>query len=979
MPTTITWAPKNNSNSWNTTTNWSLGRLPESTDNVVVAGSPVIAGSGYADNLEINSGTVSVGGSVANQQSSLIVDGSITNKGQISINPGATKYSSTLEFDLPGMLAQSILSGGGTILLSDSPLNFIESGPNGVKLVNEDNTIKGAGQFGNGGPIKLDNQAQGLIEATQPTNQLTISMSQTATNEGTIEALASSKGLTIYRTTIDSSGGGTVSAAGSNVYLSGATLIGGTMDTSGNGVFQTVGSGNVINAVDNTGTIDVPDATSLTLKGVITNNGNINVQAGDDQTYLNVDATGATLNGPGFVTLSDSSHNVIFGSGNPSTLNNVANLISGAGTIGGNGLVVNNAGVITATGVNNPLVIATGGVFTNNGILSATGPAGLQIQNTTVNGALGGQIIANAPNAVVELIAAHLTGGTLSTTGLGAAIEAIGQNSILDGTLTNVTNNGTVQVGAGATLQVWGTIKNTGNFAINGASLGEADLTAGLVGATLTGGGTVTLSASSNSSISGEGSSDFTNQNNTISGAGSITDMTLTNGGTIDATSASTALQIHTTNAVTNNGILEANAGTLDVLDAVTGSGTALITRGGTMSFSAAFGENVAFQGPGNLVLSAAYAGTISGLAVGDSVDLADLSYKSNYIPVWSSSGTLSIEDSSNGDVVVASLKLSGGYVSGDFSLSNDNGETLIKVVSPAVSSDFNGDGTSDILYRNNGNGDTGFYQINNGANLGWSDVGASSTAYNIVGTGDFYGNGSTDILYRDNATGHTGFYQINNGANLGWHDIGASSTAYSVVGVGDFTGSGTDDILYRNDTTGDTGFYQMVNGINVGWHDVGASSTAYSVVGVGDFLGTGTDDILYRNITSGDTGFYAISNGVNTGWHDIGASSTAYSVVGVGDFMGTGTDDILYRSNATGDTGFYAISNGVNTGWHDIGASSTAYSVVGVGDYLGNGSSDILYRNNTTGDTGFYAIVNGVNTGWHDVGVSPSAYHVVS
>jgi hypothetical protein len=292
---------------------------------------------------------------------------------------------------------------------------------------------------------------------------------------------------------------------------------------------------------------------------------------------------------------------------------------------------------------------------------------------------------------------------------------------------------------------------------------------------------------------------------------------------------------------------------------------------------------------------------------------------------------------------------------------------------------DFSQSGTSDVLYRNDSTGDTGVYAISNGVNTGWHDVGASSTAYVIVGTGDFYGNGTEGILYRDNSTGDTGFYSITNAANTGWQDVGASSTAYVVVGVGDFYGNGTDDILYRDSATGDTGFYAMVNGVNTGWHDVGASSTAYSVVGVGDFNGDGTSDILYRDNSTGDTGFYEIVHGVNTGWHDIGASSSAYSVVGVGDFLGNGTADILYRDNLTGDTGFYAISNGVNTGWHDIGASSTAYSVVGTGDYLGTGTSDVMFRDNTTGDTGFYAITNGVNTGWHDIGASSTAYHVVS
>ncbi len=172
----------------------------------------------------------------------------------------------------------------------------------------------------------------------------------------------------------------------------------------------------------------------------------------------------------------------------------------------------------------------------------------------------------------------------------------------------------------------------------------------------------------------------------------------------------------------------------------------------------------------------------------------------------------------------------------------------------------------------------------------------------------DFKGSGNSDVLFRAGTTGDTGFYRIANSANAGWVDIGASSTAYSVAGTGgDFNGDGVSDVLFRNNANGDTGFYAIVNGANTGWHDVGASSTAYSVMGTGDFNNDGTSDILYRNNSTGDTGFYAIVGGVNTGWYDVGASSTAYAIVGVGDFNNDGTSDILYRNGSNGDTGFYA------------------------------------------------------------------------
>src|SRR3546814_19963244 len=67
--------------------------------------------------------------------------------------------------------------------------------------------------------------------------------------------------------------------------------------------------------------------------------------------------------------------------------------------------------------------------------------------------------------------------------------------------------------------------------------------------------------------------------------------------------------------------------------------------------------------------------------------------------------------------------------------------------------SDFNGDGLSDILWRNR----------SSGANVIWrsgssTDVQAASTvnnfAWNVVGSGDFDGDSKADILSRNGSTG---------------------------------------------------------------------------------------------------------------------------------------------------------------------------------------------------------------------------------
>jgi hypothetical protein len=97
---------------------------------------------------------------------------------------------------------------------------------------------------------------------------------------------------------------------------------------------------------------------------------------------------------------------------------------------------------------------------------------------------------------------------------------------------------------------------------------------------------------------------------------------------------------------------------------------------------------------------------------------------------------------------------------------------------------------------------------------------------------GDFFGNGTDDILYRNNSSGDTWFEAMSNGAFAGWYQVGGSNTNYSVVGVGDFFGNGADDILFRDNSTGDTWVESISNGVFNGWQQVGGSDPSYSVTG---------------------------------------------------------------------------------------------------------------------------------------------------
>ena len=59
--------------------------------------------------------------------------------------------------------------------------------------------------------------------------------------------------------------------------------------------------------------------------------------------------------------------------------------------------------------------------------------------------------------------------------------------------------------------------------------------------------------------------------------------------------------------------------------------------------------------------------------------------------------------------------------------------------------------------------------------------LGAVVPAYNVAGVGDYSGDRTADVLWRNNTNGDIGYYQVSGGSHT-WHDLGLSGTAYQVA-----------------------------------------------------------------------------------------------------------------------------------------------------------------------------------------------------
>lgn len=320
----------------------------------------------------------------------------------------------------------------------------------------------------------------------------------------------------------------------------------------------------------NAGAIKIGDGVTFKLSGTLANNGAVNINGATKTTYLIIATGGATLTGGGTLALTASARNQVFGATAATTLTNVDNTISGGGLLGDGKLtLINQAkGVINANTTQVLVVDTVGETLVNGGLIESTGAGGLYLRSTTVDQSSGGVLSVTAGQ--IQLQGAHIIGGFLKSTASTAIHTGSGAN-ILDGGSGSIANQGRLIINNSTSLTLQNSILNTGQLILTGSS-GSTTLSIAATGATLMGGGLVTLSNSGFNRIAGAVSTAIlTNVDNTISGGGQLGGaiLTLVNGakGVINATTA-TALTLNTKGAaVTNSGLIEATgAGGLSIV-----------------------------------------------------------------------------------------------------------------------------------------------------------------------------------------------------------------------------------------------------------------------------------------------------------------------------------------------------------------------------------------------------------------------------
>lgn len=279
---------------------------------------------------------------------------------------------------------------------------------------------------------------------------------------------------------------------------------------------------------------------------------------------------------------------------------------------------------------------------------------------------------------------------------------------------------------------------------------------------------------------------------------------------------------------------------------------------------------------------------------------------------------------------------------------------------------DFNGDGKSEIYWRNSSTGANAIWVLDGATAVSTATVHVEpDQAWKVMGFGDFNADGRSDVFWRNSTTGQNFIHMMNGNTAIGGSfSRPEADMTWNPVAFGDFDGDGDGDIYWRNSITGSCVIWYMQNYLPVIIRFVHTEPSAtWVIIGAADFNGDGISDILWRNSTSGFIYMHIMSstgvNGPASG--GVGTvSDLNWKIAAIDDFNGDGKADIYWRNQTTGANYLWAL-NGLNLvlGQGLNVEPDLNWKIAATGDFNGDGRADVFWRHAGNGSN-YVHLMNG-------------------
>ncbi|MGY1410412.1 FG-GAP-like repeat-containing protein [Luteimonas sp. A611] len=248
--------------------------------------------------------------------------------------------------------------------------------------------------------------------------------------------------------------------------------------------------------------------------------------------------------------------------------------------------------------------------------------------------------------------------------------------------------------------------------------------------------------------------------------------------------------------------------------------------------------------------------------------------------------------------------------------------------------SDFNGDGLSDVVWRNNSSGQN---QLWASPGFGSQALTGADSTWLHAGIGDFNGDGMSDLVWRRGTTTLI-WYSGNSNTRATLTSLAAQ---WQISGVGDLNGDGKDDLVLRDSRT--SGLIVWYSANSATRKSLSPVNSTWALAAVADLDGDGKDDLLWRSNTGANMVWSA---GEYAQRRSLAALVPTWSLAASGDLDGDGKADLIWRHAANGASVVWRAGN-LNTRW-SLSSLDSTWTIAAVADYNGDGRDDVLWRRNT-------------------------------
>ncbi|SEH08547.1 FG-GAP repeat protein [Candidatus Venteria ishoeyi] len=308
-----------------------------------------------------------------------------------------------------------------------------------------------------------------------------------------------------------------------------------------------------------------------------------------------------------------------------------------------------------------------------------------------------------------------------------------------------------------------------------------------------------------------------------------------------------------------------------------------------------------------------------------------------------------------------------------------------VVVTTTTNSSDFDGDGNPDLLWRNPSTGENRLWLMDDATLTGTASIqGLEGNNWQLVGKNDFNADDKPDLLWRNTTTGVNAIWYMDGLNYLSYAYLPEETDqSWRMVATADFNADGKVDIIWRNSTTGDNRIWYLDNTTLLNTASLDAETElAWQIAAAADFNADGKPDLVWRNTTTGDNRIWLMDDDSLLSSESFTAlADLDWQLVDAADFNADGNPDLVWRHvttgvnalwymNGTSYVSYAFLDEETDLNWQLAGQTTTTSTPPPVttgnnDDFNADGKPDLLWRNYTSGQNAVWYMDNATRLGY--------------